>query len=74
MQSEFDNIREFLSKETLSQFVSEHRQELSVLRKGVNNVGDAMALLAKERSCLPPSWTRVASTLAPSLCPTSCAA
>lgn len=54
MQSEFDNIREFLSKETLSQFVSEHRQELSVLRKGVNNVGDAMALLAKEKILSAP--------------------
>mmetsp|Transcript_12252 Transcript_12252/g.29870 ORF Transcript_12252/g.29870 Transcript_12252/m.29870 type:complete len:380 (-) Transcript_12252:561-1700(-) len=54
MQSEFDSIREFLGKETLSHFVSEHHHDLAVLRKGKHTVGDAMQLLAKDKILSAP--------------------
>ncbi|KAJ9518243.1 hypothetical protein QJQ45_010149 [Haematococcus lacustris] len=42
----FSKIRNFLTEETLNHFISEHHQELEVLRKGTSTVGDACKLAA----------------------------
>lgn len=52
--TQFAAIREFLAKETLSHFVSEHHHQLGVLRKGTSTIADACKLLASSQILSAP--------------------